>query len=198
MIDIISNIPQNKTILILTSYRTGSTALCDLVAKQNNLINCGELFHFVEDVDSYTAYQNKNIVLKIMPDQIPHDKYWNDLINKSYIIGLHRKRIDKQIASFYISHRTKKWHFEKKDSLLDNYQVEIDIFDLEDQIRYILKMNDIYDTYFKKFTQAVLSYEELYENLIETNYQIYSKPNNYIEIVDTINKLIPQIYEHSN
>jgi LPS sulfotransferase NodH len=198
MTSIFTCIPSDKTILILTSYRTGSTALCDLVSTQHNLINCGELFHFVEDPSSYTTFKHKNIVLKIMPDQIPPGDYWNDLIDKSYVIGLYRNNIAKQIASFYISHRTRKWHFEKKDSLNKDYNVEIDLLDLEDQIRYILKMNSIYHSYFKKFIHIELSYETLYENLAETNYQVNAKPNNYIEIVDTISKLLPNIYDHSN
>ena len=184
--------PTNKTILVLASYRTGSTALCNLISKKTGLLNCDELFHPEYDPKLYEQYQNQNIVVKIMPDQVP-TLYWKELIKKSFVIGISRLPIQEQIASFYLAHRTKHWHFKKSNNNEHDYTIDIERFDLEDQIRYILKMNDIYQQQFVPHVTMEIKYETIKSELDESDYVTYIKPVNYKELLTTIDTLLPEI-----
>jgi LPS sulfotransferase NodH len=184
--------PTNKTILVLASYRTGSTALCNLISKQTGLLNCDELFHFGVN-SKYEEYRNQNIVVKIMPNQVP-PLYWEELIKKSFVIGISRLSIREQIASFYLGHRTKHWHYFKKSNNHEHdYTIEIDRYDLEDQIRYILKINDTYQKQFVPLVNMEFTYEEIKSELAESDYVTYVKPVNYKELLTSIDNLLPEI-----
>lgn len=184
--------PTNKTILVLASYRTGSTALCNLISKRTGLLNCDELFHFIANPKLYEQYQNQNIVVKIMPDQVP-TLYWKELIKKSFVIGISRLPIQEQIASYYLAHRTQHWHFKKLNNNKHDYTIDIERFDLEDQIRYILKMNAIYQQQFVPHVNMEIKYETIKSELDESDYVTYIKPVNYKELLIAINDLLPEI-----
>jgi LPS sulfotransferase NodH len=186
--------PTDKTILVLASYRTGSTALCNLISKQTGLLNCEELFHHGVNPE-YEKYRNRNqnIVVKIMPNQVP-SLYWEELIKKSFVIGISRLSIREQIASFYLGHRTKHWHdFKKSNNRKHDYTIDIDRFDLEDQIRYILKITDMYQKQFVPLLNMEFKYEEIKLELAESDYVTYVKPINYEELLTSIDNLLPEI-----
>jgi LPS sulfotransferase NodH len=182
------DISRNRPILVFANYRCGSTALCDILSKQTGLPNLDEMFHPVHK--QQFDYQTNNCIIKIMPDhQLPGD--FDTLLQRSYIVGIKRKSIVNQIASFYTCHRTHIWHV-KKNQTVDSYAVDIDNLDLEDQIAYMLSMQKIYDNYqFEKHTE--LYYEDIKNELNQSVYNEYTKPTNYSELVALIEQLLPEV-----
>lgn len=135
------NVPENTSIVVYANYRTGSTALCDMLAKEFNLKNYDELFHPLGLHKINLDIIQHPCIFKIMPDhEIPHSI--KSLVDNSYKIGITRRSVVQQIASFYISTRTGKWHYEKKELTknIKNYNVTLNQDALENEVRYILKM----------------------------------------------------------
>jgi hypothetical protein len=178
-----------KSILVWSSYRTGSTALCDYFSKLYGIKNLDEIFHCTNKPANYEKYKNINVVLKVMPDQVP-EKYWQDLTSQYNIVGLTRKSITNQIASFYVCHMTGTWHFNRY-SKTEEYLVDIDNEELENQCRYILKMNQLYKD-LKPACDLELVYEDIIDDLQKTYFVVYKKPKNIEQIVDKINKFLEE------
>jgi LPS sulfotransferase NodH len=180
-------VPDDQSILVLASYRTGSTALCDYLAGQYKFKNYDELFHRTKPTDLYETRRNNKSIIKIMPDQIP-EKYWDELLNY-YIIGISRKSVIEQITSFYICHMTHVWHYTNTD-LLGEYQVRLDQVQLENTCRYILDMNKGYQN-LKHLCNQEIIYEEVNLLFNQSKYKVYNKPVNYNEISEAIKYMLP-------
>jgi len=171
------NLPKGSNIAVLSNYRSGSTAFCNILSKHTGNRNVDEYFHQTKDYSDFLKLLKSNIIVKIMPDQTAHE-YWQYILDHFYIIALNRRNLIDKITSFYICHRTKIWH-RKKNSITANYSVEIDRLDLEDQCRWILDL----DLQYKKLKQHAaveLMYEDL--DLSESDYDYYNRPDNYEEI----------------
>ena len=170
------NIPFGKSVVIFASYRTGSTALCDYISKKYKLANFDEVFH--DNVPERTArfldYKG-NYVIKIMPNQIT-DKYSSllkKIVDDSFLIKLTRTDVIKQIASFYICCETDKWHY-KVLELTSDYPFDF-IISINRQLENLGYCYDL-----------SLAYEDL--EITNTEYKIYNKPTNYIELLEMITK----------
>ena len=182
------DLPLDKPILVIANYRTGSTALCNLIAKQTGHINLDEHFHPKFD-QLYELWKDKLTVIKIQPDhQIPLDQ-WNELLNKFYIVGITRRDIVEQIASFYLCHRTQIWHEKKSSDLVGDYLIDIDRYDLEDQIRYIHDTCNKFQNLIP-YCNELFYYEDIRNYLNESDFRIKSKPSNYNMLIDKIKELI--------
>jgi len=190
MLDKVVN-PSNKSILVLSNYRTGSTAFCDTIAKHFDLKNYDEhLYYSAESYQNILDLVDQNqIIFKIQPDQIPVN-CWEELTKKCYVIGLERKNILNQIVSFYICSRTQVWHNTDKNPDVEKLtaDIAIDRFDIEDEIRYILKMRKIYNEN-KKYCDVTFIYEDILSNFENTDYKLSSKPNNFIDIYNSVEKI---------
>ena len=183
-------VPDNQTILVFANYRCGSTALCDILSKQTGLPNLDELFH--PRNNRKFDYINKTGIIKIMPDHpLPQD--FDTLLQKSFVVGIQRKSIVNQIASFYIAHRQHVWHV-KKNQPSSSYTVEIDKLDLKDQIAYILLTQQKYNRYNFPI-DLVLYYEDIIHNLGASTYDVYHKPDNYDNLIKLIKQQIDQIQQ---
>lgn len=112
MIDIA--IPNNKPIVVLSSYRTGSTAFCDWAAKQTNFTNFDEAFLTADRVLEFLNFRNKHdtFIVKAMYQQItPHVKEFVDsIIDQCTVIRLRRRDVFAQIISYYIASIQDNWH----------------------------------------------------------------------------------------
>ena len=183
----LDNIPTNESIIILANYRTGSTALCNWLSKKFNLFNLGEAFH---PIGGKSVVSNKQYIIKIMPDHIVPLNFVN-YSNNAYVIGLKRKSLIHQVSSFYISDKTRIWHY-KKDNLCNDYTIDIDPLGIEDQIRYILKMTQLYDNNILK-KDLEIYYEDIVQEISNSEYKIYPKPRNYDELLSQISITIEQI-----
>lgn len=186
-------VPDDRSILVLASYRTGSTALCDYLASQHKFKNYDELFHKTKPTDLYETRRNNKSIIKIMPDQIP-EKYWNELLNY-YIIGISRKSVIEQITSFYICHMTHVWHYTNNTNLSGKYRVHLDQEQLETTCGYILDMNKGYQN-LKHLCNQEIIYEEVNLLFNQSKYKVYNKPVNYNEILDAIKYILTDRYDY--
>jgi LPS sulfotransferase NodH len=184
---VLDSIPNNKSIIILANYRTGSTALCNWLSKKFNLVNLDEAFH---PAVRKPVVLNKQFIIKIMPDHMVPLDFVNHL-DDAYVIGLKRKSLIYQVSSFYISDKTRIWHY-KKDNLCNDYTIDIDPLGIEDQIRYILKMTQLYDNSILK-KDLEIYYEDIVQEISNSEYKIYPKPKNYNELLSQISITIEQI-----
>ena len=186
------NIPTDKTILVFANYRTGSTAFCDWLSKKVGLINYDEAFHpfSQQKID----YKNNKCIIKIMPGHtLPMD--FDDLVKKSFVIGIQRRSLIEQIASFYICDKTRHWHQHKNERTY-KYQIEIDMLGIEDQISYILEMQEDYKKlpYLKDLE---IYYEDIGGLLNESKYAESPKPSNYNELLSTVESLVDKVKERT-
>lgn len=176
-------IPFGKSVVIFTSYRTGSTALCDYISKKYKLTNFDEVLHNMVPArtSKFLAYKG-NYVIKIMPDQLT-DEYSSllkTIINNSFIIKLTRTNVIKQIASFYICCETAKWHY-KVSELTSDYK--INIYNNDYPFDYIISNNRQLEN-FKYHYDLELTYEDL--EIPNTDYKIYNKPTNYVKLIEMV------------
>lgn len=183
------DIPKNQSIVVFANYRTGSTALCNWLSKTTGFANHDEAFH-----PNFLARKNidpnKKFIVKIMPDHVVPAEFEN-LIKNSFVIGLQRKNLAEQIASFYICDQTHRWHQNKYQKVLD-YEVPIDDLQIEDQVRYILKMQLRYDKLpYDKNTE--IFYEDITELLQQSSYAVYHKPKNYQDLIGRVEVLIGKL-----
>jgi len=119
-------------ILVLTTYRTGSTYFCKTLADENNLENYDEMFHeHLKDHHRANLIQlekDTNAVVKLMPWHIQNTKIPNLLEKllsfKPKIYVLIRKDFDQQCQSYYICRflgpskdkKINNWHNEFSES----------------------------------------------------------------------------------
>ena len=177
-----------RSILVIANYRTGSTALCDLLSKHTGYHNLDEYFHPTKNSENFKTLLNKKIIVKIMPDH-PVGNNWGYLLENFFILGITRRDVIAQITSFYICHRTHTWHSRKNCSNAVSSQVSIDHDDLENQCRYITNMNLQYQQ-LKKHCEIELIYEDVQHEFNESNYERYPKPTNYNQIESSVQQFL--------
>lgn len=181
---------------MLANYRTGSTAFCDIVAKQTGLTNLDEIFHPLTDKHKYDQYRNSRCVVKIMPDHADHPAA-KELLETAWVIGITRRDIVAQIASFYICHITQHWH-DFKNSTTKNYTVEIDRLELEDQVRYIIDQDSKYRALAQQHCVTQYYYEDIESELGSSKFAVYHKPSNYSDICSAVNDILVEISNETN
>lgn len=191
-----------RSIMVVATYRSGSTALCDYIAKQTGLLNCDEVFHPADAVCLYERVKDQRMVFKIMPDH-KFEKYWTELVDTCYVVGLSRKNIVEQIASLCLASQRRTWHYVKENTLQPNilnnpthtpfpvlsadvnYTADLDIENIENQCRYILDMYNKFNTLREHF-DTDLVYEDIQTDLAASDYVPYPKPDNYQELISVI------------
>lgn len=177
-------IPNPSSIAVITSYRTGSTALCDYLSRYMNVENFDETFHSMKKVKTYKSYQSAQYcVLKIMQDQIV-EPYWTDIKERFVLVGLYRKDLAKQAASWYISMQSNRYHVVVDDIPRDARNISIDIKDINDTCQTLLKFDLQYQTHRPLF-DVEFAYEDIENdfNRKNTKYVRYDRPKNYDEIL---------------
>jgi len=184
------NIPLEKSVAVLSSYRTGSTALCDYIASSNGIKNFDEAFHrsIPDRYNNFLHHYNSGLryVAKIMPDHVTTktNNTIASVLNSAYKIRLIRRDVSKQIASFYICHMTQKWHYHKLQQQTE-YSIPINETELNNISMYIHDMNQQLLTKWND-VDCTVYYEDL--DIIDSRYVLYSKPSNYSELMELITK----------
>ena len=182
-----SSIIKGQSIVLLSSYRTGSTALCRLLSTHFKLLNLDELFHRNNDPATYNDYIKNPCVVKIQPDQIIQS-HWNNLTANGYVIGLSRRSLLDQIASFYCCNVTGIWH-RYSDCSRQEYEIEWTKHDLEDQCRYIIKMNKEYKK-LKQICATEFFYEDICDDLQHSGMKPTVRPSNYQDLLQAIHNCL--------
>ena len=178
--------PENfdRSITILTSYRTGSTAFCDALAQALHYENYDEAFHDAvpDRTQRFLLRQpNDRWVVKIMSNQARLHN-WQQIqqaMQESYVIRLTRHDVVGQIASYYICSHTQNWHYQTGVDQ-NSYTVSINKELIEISTSYILESNYRLSQ-FDSPIDAEISYEEL--DTLKSRYEKYHKPANYDEVL---------------
>jgi hypothetical protein len=115
------DVPGNRSVIVFSSFRTRSTALCDCIAQQNGLTNFDEAFLNVRRTMSFVNFVNNqsgNFVIKVMCNTNQYtpeiQQFLQPLLNQCTIIRLRRRDVIAQIISFYIAAVNDRWHWVKK------------------------------------------------------------------------------------
>jgi len=160
------SIPVNKSILIMTTPRTGSNALCSILEKKTGLVNLAEIFHPKSPLgiqEWVSKYQNRATIIKMFPDHKIDPEHYTTLLKNSFVIGLYRQDIVAQILSYVIASKTNIY-----SSHDQNYRPAISIAPQEfatcgrmivDQREEYLKNQDKFD--------IELCYENIVDDLAE-------------------------------
>ena len=208
MIDI--DLPDSKSIIVFSSFRTRSTALCDWIAQEKGLTNFDEAFLYVERAISFVNFINRspgNFVAKVMCS--PHQytpaiqQFLKPLLNQCTLIRLHRRNVFAQITSFYIASVTNQWHFVKKYTgrypLLaqDCFtgEIPIDIAELKNAAISILTTNQRLQAINTRFDLELVS-EDL--GVLPSNFQIIPSLANQDQLNTALQTLIDSDEEVGN
>jgi len=182
------NVPDNCPVMIFAAYRTGSTALCDVVANNLRYKNFNEGYHgtefqdLVQEFQEYKKFHN-TFVCKIMCDQI-NDNNKLDVcktLNESHKIRLLRRNTVYQICSWYISIYTDFCH-QTAENQFDYTEITLDTDLMESCCHRVLWNNHHLENIDDNAFDNNLYYEDLL--LDNSKYQCQNKPKNYTDIVN--------------
>lgn len=173
-------------VTVISTSRSGSTALAQLISNSHNLVYYKHPKYINFDQDNFLQFikTNSNWILKIHADElICYYSSWLKFIKTTFLLRIRRKNIINQIASHYIATIRNEW----SNTELKNNDVEliIDQTKILNSIHAIQKENLFVEKIPLKF-DLDLWYEDL--NLDDSGFYKTSKPNNYENIIDIINK----------
>jgi|LauGreDrversion4_1035100.scaffolds.fasta_scaffold32538_2 hypothetical protein len=204
------DLPDNKSIIVFSSFRTRSTALCDWIAQEKGLTNFDEAFVYVERAISFVNFINRssgNFVAKVMcsPHQYTPDtqQFLKPLLNQCTLIRLHRRNVFAQITSFYIAAVTNQWHFVKKHTYRHPLlaqdcftgEIPIDTAELRNAAISILTTNQRLQAINTRFDLELVS-EDL--GVLPSNFQIIPSLANQDQLNTALQTLIDSDSEVHN
>lgn len=181
----------NKPILLVTSPRTGSSALAELLSVKNDYTLYNEpswdykkLHHFLSVCELYSRYILKETALHLK-------KYYpTTFLNRDfYTILLRRRSVENQILSLYISTVRNTYAYRLNDISI-NDDIVLDVDKLVKSIKHIKICNSAVDKYNFK-VDLELYYEDLDYN--ESKYLITPKPKNYVEFKNKALAIIKEL-----
>ena len=196
------DLPDNKSIIVFSSFRTRSTALCDWIAQEKGLTNFDEAFLHVERAMSFVNFINRsagNFVAKVMcsSDQYTPEiqQFLQPLLDQCTLIRLHRRNVFAQITSFYIAAVTNQWHFAKKFTgryplLSENCftgKIPMDVVELRKAAISILTTNQRLREINTKLDLELVS-EDL--GVLPSNFQLIPTPTNLNQLNTALQTLI--------
>lgn len=208
MIDI--DLPDNKSIVVFSSFRTRSTALCDWLAQQKGLTNFDEAFINVGQAMAFVNFAKRTpnkFIIKIMcnADQyIPEIQHFmKPMLDQCTVIRLRRQDVFAQIKSFYIAATSDHWHFVKQKQGLHPFlpedafvrNIAIDSAQLRNAAISILTANRRLNIVKVKFDLELVS-ESL--GVLPSNYQLIPPLTNQDQLNTALNTLIDTDVEVSN
>lgn len=190
--DLVMN-SNNFPILLLSNYRTGSSAMAGIIGKKYNLkvfrephSNPVEL----AELALYIQIGRTDYIIKFMPDYIEQIQEYNHIYNSScYKIKLTRRDKIAQITSYYIASVTNRWNNWKKEKE-DPYHIDVNDTLIDSAIERIFNVDALLD-------KSECAEHMIYEDVDLTN-PIMNKllpPTNYAELYSYVATRINHKYE---
>lgn len=187
--------PTSQDILVIGPPRSGTTALCDYIAKQTNFENLDEIWSPIRPTrPALLSNPDKRYVLKLLPEHyFDRDKNKAEIEEKlgnSYVVLLERKNIKEHIISLYVSTITNKWHYQNENFskrsrsfVKANIPVDLKIMDwcvirIKDNVKWLKE--------FDKHADLRLTYEDL--GVIDSEYHVFPKPQNHTKLFEALDK----------
>jgi len=180
----------NFPILLLSNYRTGSSALVRILGRKYNLEVFSEPHLDTEQLANLKKYiknGKSDYIVKFMPDYLKTVPVYNYIYNSNcYKIKLTRNDKIAQITSFYIAKMTKVWNnVPGMARRPENYTVNIDNDIVDLSIKQICTTEKLLDTAQVNFAQH-LTYEET--SFADARMEKLLPPSNYAELYSYIEK----------
>ena len=178
--------------VILTNYRTGSSALGYILRKKYDVEYFGEPTLIEKDEKKFLNIfnsTNKKFIVKIMFDQLNFLDSYHQLLNSDdcFKIQLLRTNELEQCISYYIAKSTQTWQ-QYSPTINNSYRVELNISLLAECVYIITENNRLLKNLDVEFDCKV-TYEQL--NLNENNkYFKITPPTNIEEISQAISKIL--------
>lgn len=202
-------------VVILSAPRTGSCALGEFISNSFvpsidyvyepirtniNSFEIGNLsrdkyFWYNENIVSFILHIRNNLPFVFKEHLINLPKYETDLAKylsydpAPFRIRLQRKDTVKQISSLFIARMRKKWFMSKGDLNIP-YTVKMDETVLKECVSFIQDSNRVLANTDIKF-DLDLWFEDLPE-LPNDIFMLETKPTNYDEVMEAVNKLIKE------
>jgi LPS sulfotransferase NodH len=177
-------VPADWNIVIIANYRTGSTALGDLLSQLTGLPFLDEAFHFCPSSRKDNFESKKQSIIKIMPDQLPPEEHWDLLFNNSFIIGLRREDFAAQALSFAISSYLKVWHQEKTaDLVIKDSSIVVPINHIIGPAKALWRKQQQWNDC-QSFFDIELCYEQLLPDLTKSRYDAMPKLDSYNQTLE--------------
>jgi LPS sulfotransferase NodH len=183
---------KDRNVIILSTPRTGSTALCRLISDDNNLVYYNEAFH--PDHDSSAAVWKDlsagiKFIYKIFPNHNITEQQLDLLCENSLVIFLERENLAEQIASYHsLGITNKAWY--AKDEPSNSYQVSLDSTKISYSIRQILQLRKDAESY-RHRAHISLKYEDIVDSIENDHMRRYDRPDNYDQLLGKIQRLLP-------
>ena len=180
----------NKVILLLANFRTGSSDYSYKLANDNVMpwlpephLESSQL----ELLDKLISTE-KPFVVKLMPEHIHLNNHYQSIITSDcYKIKLTRESKVDQIVSHYIGLITSVWNSKNRYARGETYIVDIDSDKIKEAIDTVIKNDKIFDDLNIKFDKEI-TYEELLNNgLLGTRHVKIVPPTN-INLIKTLIK----------
>lgn len=181
-------------IVVLSSYRTGSTAFCNALAKLYKVKNYDEYFHRDKLQNNFDTIKESNYIIKIMPDQIVEPQF-SELIESSTVCGIYRRDVVQQIASYFISIQRNVWH-NQNNTDTECYQIDYNQGQLKSVVNQILMFNKDYEKKLRPLCTKEYVYEDSQTLLRISDYKKYNRPSNYEELITAIETLVNNSHEN--
>ncbi len=188
--ELLNSIDKNKSITVLTNYRTGSTALCVFLANANPSITFLKEFWHPDNLEKLSIYSdvvtdtlNKRCLIKIHMNHMTNIKNFN--LDNTFKIKLYRKNIEEQIVSYYVARLSNQWHDIIEKRFIDT-SLDIDknlFYNSYCEIKNGIEMLDNIKG------DLTLYYEDI-PFILNTAKKKNTKPINYDDIVKNLHKLL--------
>ena len=188
-------IPQDRSVVVLANYRSGSTALCDILHQVTGFTNLDEVFHARERHYQYQRYQDhlaqgRPAIIKIMADQIPPKQYHQQLFEDNTIIGIYRQNRVAQITSFAVAYTSNLWHNERQDPI-KNLNRAFNPGWLKHQARQLVTLYEEYRNC-RPWMSLELCYETIQIDLNQSRYDAMPKSADYTNLLELCQRILEE------
>ena len=188
----ILDLPGKRPVLVFASYRTGSTALCDVIARRNGLLNFDEGLHpgahpaLVARKQRFLAFLktgDPRFVLKLMPDHITAEyrPLVEQLAKVAFLVRITRRSVVEQVASYYLASTSGIWH-ETARSPQRDYDIPLDAARLLAARDHILRTNRDLAALDHAYGLDLV-HEDL---MLDSQFTVYRKPRNHQALLDAL------------
>jgi hypothetical protein len=184
VIELIDRLP----IIILSSPRTGSTALAMTLQKKFNCTFFNEPGQIPEQLNNFFRYDllKKDYILKEHVNVLV--KSYNNFNFDNYcVIRIQRKNFIEQLISSYITGKRKNWFYNKNDIEYKDETIELDVKYLKEHIDFLNKYNLATKNY-----KGKIDFDFYYED-IKNEFDVGIQtmlPKNYVELLNWATNIV--------
>ena len=185
-------VPLGHNIIVLANYRTGSTALCDVLAQQTGYINRGEAFHWRQGaVRAQLGQEGQREIIKIMPNH-QDSLAWAGVFEQAYLIGCRRQDFAAQVVSYAHAQATGVW---EQIGLQGARRDRLPLRDLVRWAEWLAQQQREYEACRGFFDQELI-YEYIQQDLRCSQFQPHQRSGLYDQQVQELRQYLQGRYDY--